>query len=219
MTETANVKRGAPDIVRDALREGILNGTIQPGTQMRQDELAEQFGVSRIPIREALRQLEVEGLVKIELNRGAVVSRLSTEDVLEMLDIRIALECYALRLAIPNMAEQDFTLAEGLLDIYDQEPDPVNWGRMNRQFHLAICAPCDRPRLMAMIRDNMGRADLFLRTEVSLVVGKERPQQEHRQLLELIRAGDAEEAARLLQSHIEQTRRSVQATMRHRKAS
>ena len=75
-------KRSAPELVRDGLRDAILAGSIGEGTQLRQDQLAEQFGMSRIPVREALRQLEAEGLVKIEPNKGAIVTSLSIALVL-----------------------------------------------------------------------------------------------------------------------------------------
>src|SRR6266480_5545786 len=81
-------KSSAPDVVRDGLRKAIFDGDLVAGTQLRQDEIASRFGTSRIPVREALRQLESEGLVIFHPNRGAVVKGLSLEDVLEMLDIR-----------------------------------------------------------------------------------------------------------------------------------
>lgn len=210
------IKRSAPDVVRDGLRDAILSGVLSEGAQLRQDQLAEQFGTSRIPVREALRQLEAEGLVRIEPNKGALVTSLSVDDVLEMLDIRIALECHALRLAIPEMVEEDFDLATNILEGYNREPDPLSWGKMNWQFHWAIYAPCHKPRLLSMIEANYGHVNRFVRTQVSLAAGKERPQREHERLLALCRAGEADEAIVLLASHIEQTKKSVQASRRHR---
>src|ERR1700712_286733 len=98
----------APDVVRDGLREAIFCGEFLEGMPLRQDEIAERFGTSRIPVREALRQLESEGLVSFLPNKGVIVKGLSIDDVLEMLEIRIALECRALKLAVPNMAYEDF---------------------------------------------------------------------------------------------------------------
>lgn len=209
-------KRSAPEVVRDSLRNAILSGDLLEGAQLRQDQLAEQFGTSRIPVREALRQLESEGLVRIEPNKGAIVTSLSVNDVLEMLDIRIALECYALRLAIPEMVEADFELAAGILDGYNREPDPHSWGSMNWQFHWAIYAPCHKPRLLSLIEANYGHVNRFVRTQVSLAAGKERPQREHEQLLALCRDAQIEHAILLLASHIEHTKKSVQASRRHR---
>ncbi|MQB27793.1 GntR family transcriptional regulator [Agrobacterium tumefaciens] len=209
-------RRSAPELVRDGLREAILVGAIAEGAQLRQDQLAEQYGTSRIPVREALRQLEAEGLVKIEPNRGAVVVSLSIEDVLDMLDIRIALECYALRLAIPQMAEEDLQLSRAILEDYNREPDPERWGSMNWQFHSAIYAPCHRPRLLGAIEANYGHVNRYVRTQVSLAAGKERPRQEHELLLSYCQNGDVDRAAELLQTHIDQTKKSVQASRRHR---
>ena len=109
-TVTANRGPGAhgstPEFVREELRRAISQGEFAPGVQLRQDELAERFGTSRIPVREALRQLEAEGFVTLLPNRGAVVSDLSIDEVIELLEIRIALECHALRLAIPAEPEK-----------------------------------------------------------------------------------------------------------------
>ena len=209
-------KRPAPELVRDGVREAILRGVIPEGTQLRQDQLAEQYGTSRIPVREALRQLESEGLVRIEPNKGAIVTSLSVDEVLEMLDIRIALECRALRLAVPNMADEDLDHAAGILETYSGDADPESWGRMNWRFHWTLYAPCHMPRLLQMIEANYGHVSRFVRTQVSIAAGKERPQREHRKLLELCREGKADDAVDLLESHIEQTQKSVRAS-RHRR--
>lgn len=209
-------KRSAPEVVRDGLRDAILSGAYGEGMQLRQDQIAEQFGTSRIPVREALRQLEAEGLVRIEPNKGAIVTSLSIDDVLEMLDIRIALECHALRLAIPEMAEEDFDLAARILAGYNHEPDPLYWGKMNWEFHWAIYAPCHKPRLLSMIEANYGHVNRFVRAQVSLAAGKDRPQREHEQLLAFCRESKIDEAISLLGTHIEQTKKSVQASRRHR---
>ncbi|MGV2052416.1 GntR family transcriptional regulator [Agrobacterium sp. 22-209-1] len=209
-------RRPAPELVRDGLRTAIFSGELTEGTQLRQDQLAEQYGTSRIPVREALRQLEAEGLVRIEPNRGAVVTSLSLDDVLEMLDIRIALECHALRLAIPNTAEEDLDHAASILDAYNSDPDPGNWGMVNWSFHSTLYAPCHRPKLLQMIEANNGHVNRFVRMQVSLAAGKERPQREHETLLELCREGRIEAAVKLLETHIEQTQKSFRASRRQR---
>src|SRR6266702_3519294 len=135
-----------PDAVREALRRAISAGEMAPGFQLRQDELAERFGTSRIPVREALRQLEAEGFVTFMPNRGAVVSDLSIDEVVELLEIRIALECHALRLSIPARGEIDLDDANKILRSYDNEPDPENWGAFNWRFLRAMqstAPPCD----------------------------------------------------------------------------
>jgi DNA-binding GntR family transcriptional regulator len=200
--------------VRDALRLAISAGELAPGLQLRQDELAERFGTSRIPVREALRQLEAEGFVTFLPNRGAVVSDLSIDEVIELLEIRIALECHALRLAIPAMGEIDLDDAKSILQSYDKEPDPAKWGGLNWDFHETLYAPCGRPRLLAMIEANYGHVGRFTRTLVSRATGKDRPQREHYQLLELCRDGEVEKAVRLLRTHIVQTQKTLRSAQR-----
>lgn len=205
----------APDTVREALRLAISSGELAPGYQLRQDELAERFGTSRIPVREALRQLEAEGFVTFLPNRGAVVSDLSIDEVIELLEIRVALECHALRLAIPAMGEVDLDEAKAILRSYDEEPDPVKWGAFNWKFHETLYAPCNRPRLLSMIEANYGHVSRFTRALVSRATGKERPQREHYQLLEFCSAGEIEKAVRLLREHIVETQKTLRSAQRH----
>jgi DNA-binding GntR family transcriptional regulator len=133
-------KMSAPNAVREKLRLAIVSGELPPGMQLKQDELAERYGTSRIPVREVLRQLEVEGYVVIHPNRGAVVADLSLDEVLELLEVRIALETHALRIAVPQMGDIDFDTAATLLRAYDTELDPEKWGEMNWTFHRTLYA-------------------------------------------------------------------------------
>ena len=212
---SGGIHGSTPDAVREALRRAISAGEMAPGFQLRQDDLAERFGTSRIPVREALRQLEAEGFVTFLPNRGAVVSDLSIDEVIELLEIRIALECHALRLAIPAMGDIDLDDAREILRSYDKEPDPEKWGAFNWRFHKALYAPCNRPRLLAMIEANYGHVGRFTRTLVSRATGKDRPQREHYQLLEFCRGGEVEKAVRLLREHIVQTQKTLRSAQRH----
>ena len=217
MASRAVEKQPAPELVRDRLREAIYSGKLQPGEQLRQEELAERYGISRIPVREALRQLEAEGLVTRQPNRGAVVAALSVQEVIEMLDIRIGLECRALVLAVPNMIDSDFETATKLLKSYDKEPRPQKWGEMNWRFHETLYAPCNRPKLVEMIEANYGHVNRFTRTQVSIASGKEKPQKEHYEILGACMAGSAQRAAALLEAHIAQTQKALLAASRQRR--
>ncbi|MFO1282730.1 MAG: GntR family transcriptional regulator [Burkholderiales bacterium] len=196
-------------IVR-SLRDDILNGVLAPGLQIRQEVVAEQFGVSRVPVREALRQLEAEGLVTTELHKGAFVSTRSLDEVEEMLDIRIALELRALKLAIPNLTRESLGKAGGILETYDRCDDPRQWRDLNLAFHLALYEPCNRPRLVKMIEDVQLANSHFLRTYVSITVGREGAQAEHHEILAACAARDSRRALRLLETHIEHTRLALQ---------
>lgn len=207
-------RKPAPELVRDGLRNAILAGDYKDGTPLRQEEIAERFGTSRIPVREALRQLESEGLVTFQPNKSVIVRGVSLDDVLEMLEIRIALECRALKLAIPNMAIEDFEAAEAILKAYDESQDQATWGEMNWRFHWTLYVPCNRPKLLSMIEANYGHVSRYTRRQVSSATGKTNPQHDHVKLLELCRQGDAGGAADLLERHIEQTQKSLRAAMR-----
>ncbi|MGB7668607.1 MAG: GntR family transcriptional regulator, partial [Candidatus Acidiferrales bacterium] len=123
--------------VADKLRGMIIHGDVQEGEQLRQDAIAADFQVSRIPVREALRQLEAEGLIKIVAHRGAVVSALSADEIEELFDIRALLECAVLKVSIPNLTEADFEKAESILETYEKAlwmKEVGTWGRLNWQF-------------------------------------------------------------------------------------
>jgi DNA-binding GntR family transcriptional regulator len=209
----------APDVVRDGMRAAIIAGDFEEGSPLRQDEIAEMYGTSRIPVREALRQLESEGLVSFHRNKGFVVKGISIDDVLELLEIRVALECRALKLAIPNMAFEDFEAAEAILKAYDESQDQSAWGELNWQFHWTLYVPCQRPKLLDMIEANYGHVSRYTRRQVSLATGKARPQHDHVQLLEYCGNGDVDAAVSLLEKHIEQTQRSLRASMRRAEAA
>jgi DNA-binding GntR family transcriptional regulator len=211
-------KRSTPDLVRDQLRQAILAGEFLAGEQLRQEELAERFGISRVPVREALRQLESEGLVELLPNRGAVVSAPSLADINELLEIRIGLECRALRLAIPNMIHADFEYAQQILDTYNEQDDPRRWSEMNGLFHATLYAPCNLPRMIQMIDSNYNQISLFVRSQISASTGKEMPQREHAEILAACRAGEVDRAVRLLEEHIVHTQKVIMAASRRRPA-
>lgn len=193
----------------------ITEGVLSEGAPIRQDEMAQAIGVSKIPVREALSRLESEGLVVLTPNAGATVATLTVSDYIEMLDMRLALECRALELAVPNMASSDILKARQLLSAYDQAMTQTDWSDLNMSFHACLYAPANRPRLVAMIRsvqDHMGR---MLRLRVSSVAGHTRSHQEHIQILDACEQGDTAKAVSLLRKHIEQTQREVQGSFRH----
>lgn len=202
------------DSVVDSLRKLILDGTLGAGQQLRQEDLARRFGVSRIPVREALGRLQSEGLVEHFANRGSIVASRTIEDLLETLDIRIALETRALRLAMPNYTAKDLKAARAILREYDASEHPRRWTELNLEFHLALYRPCRRPRLVKMIEDVVRGMSLHLRQHISHTVGRGDPQAEHRDILKACQAGDADRAASLLERHIEHTKATLLAATR-----
>ncbi len=197
-----------------AIKGMILKGEVMPGTALKQDELARNYGVSKIPIREILKQLESDGLVTFKNRRGAFVIQHTTEEILEMLDIRIALESRALELAIPRMTVPDIDLAHEILLQYEQTDSVEVWSDLNRQFHDCLYAPCGLPRMISMIRHVVEQTGLFIRLKVTLASGFERPHLEHKAILRACEDNDIALAVQLLKTHIEHTKKEVQAHFR-----
>lgn len=188
--------------VADVLREAILRGVLQGGQQLQQDALAAQFGVSRIPVREALRRLDAEGLVTVYPHRGAIVSQLSVAEVEEIYEIRVTLECLALRLAIPRLTRADLDRAAAILDEIDQVDDIGRWSELNRSFHMTLYAPADRKRLLSLIATLRANVDRYHRIYISLMQHKAQSQREHRRILDACRRRRQEEAAEALERHL-----------------
>lgn len=211
---TSKTKQALHESIRNVLRDEILSGVLLGGSALRQDALAERFKSSRIPVREALRQLEYEGLVEHQLNRGAVVAQRNVEQICEDLDVRVALECHAAKLAVPNMVERDFEEMERILDAYQAATELSEWAEYNRRFHLALSAPANNRRLRLLIEAYCLNTDRYTHVAMSNATGKDRPQEDHRRLLEACRRRDVQTVVRLLEEHILETKRELMATVR-----
>ena len=141
-----NQKR-ASIVVADTLRSAILRGHFSPGQAMPQEEIAKQFKVSRAPVRDALRQLESEGLIVLHPNRGAEIVKLTGSDLQEIFLIRESLESTALRLSVPKMTDADFVKAEEVFDRIEADPDSthmaeLNWGSTRAFTGRRTCRDC-----------------------------------------------------------------------------
>ena len=200
--------------IRDTLRDEILSGVLPGGYQLRQEALAERFHSSRVPVREALRQLEAEGLVVHHLNRGATVASMDIEQLCELLDIRVALECHAAKLAVPNMAGRDFQVMEQILADYSASEVVSEWAECNRRFHLALCAPANNRRLRMLIEAYCLNTDRYSHLAMSQATGKEKPQHDHYEILAACRRRDVAAVVSMLESHIVATRNEIKALAR-----
>lgn len=213
-TLTAQRYRTAPGLVAEVLREAILRNVLAGGEQLRQDEIAAHLGVSRIPVREALRQLEAEGLVTFFPRRGAVVSQLSYQEVQEIYEIRIPLEAAALRLAIPHLSEDDLQRAAEILDTIDREAEVTRWSELNRAFHTTLYAPAGRARLLTLINTLRTNVERYQRIYISLMHHNPDSQREHRLILEACRRRDIVAAVKALESHLGNAAQSLVAYLR-----
>jgi DNA-binding GntR family transcriptional regulator len=192
-----------PEQIAAALRAQILKGELKSAQPLRQDELAARFGVSKIPVREALVQLKAEGLVNLHPNRGAVVSELSAAEADEIYVMRMALEAAALRRAIPQLTVAQLQQAEAVLDELDHEADPARWGELNWAFHAVLYAPAAMPRLLETIHTLHVNVARYLILYLVHMDYQHVSQQEHRAILEACRFGKTEQALALLEAHLQ----------------
>lgn len=192
--------------VVERLRDKILDGELREGQQLRQDAIATEFQISRIPVREALSHLAAEGLITIVANRGAVVSALAPEEIEQLFETRAVLECYMLRCAIPNFTESDFEKAAEILRQYEQslerDSEVKNWGEWNWSFHSTLYAPANRPAMLAFIKTLNNNCDRY--TRLHLVVTRKLRQagEAHRELLNACRTRNPDVASAALWRHI-----------------
>lgn len=189
----------------EALRERILRGMYPDDTPLRQDALAAELGVSRIPIREALRQLEAEGLVVFNPHRGAVVSSLSLDEIDELFELRSQIESDLVRRAVSRTTAEDVSRAKEILKAYEaafRAAEVAEWGKLNWEFHSTLYAPADRPFTMAIIQRLHQQSDRYLRMQLVLTHGQSRAIDEHRGILAAVAAHDTKLAAALMRQHI-----------------
>jgi DNA-binding GntR family transcriptional regulator len=192
-----------PDTIAASLREAIRSGLFKDGQRLRQDELAAELGVSKIPVREALRSLEAEGLVRLPPNRGAVVVSLSDAEAQEIVDLRVVLETLALQRAIRNADSRVVHHAADVLDNLDAESDVARWSGLNWEFHATLYQPADRPRLLELIRQQHVQVDRYMRIILSTLGHQDQSQREHRALLSAYEQRDTRRAVAILTKHIE----------------
>ncbi|MEW6660944.1 MAG: GntR family transcriptional regulator [Bacillota bacterium] len=196
-------RRPVHEQVYDLLRNAILNGEIRPGERLLQDDLAKRFGISRMPIRDALRLLEADKLVVSVPNKGFMVSDFGEEELNDTFFVRSILEREAVLLAVPNITEEAVKALECLVQEMDQcleERDLGKLTRLNKEFHSVIYRGVPSQCLLGIIRnlwDNFPRYAMLSTLELA-----EKSQEAHRAILEAIKKGDSVKASRVMENHI-----------------
>ncbi|MGH3386563.1 MAG: GntR family transcriptional regulator [Nocardioidaceae bacterium] len=194
--------------VADYLRDAILNGDIAPGERIRQEEVAARFGASRLPVREALRILEAEGLTEHETNKGARVPRLQMHEVDVVYQMRERLEPLAVTESIPHLSAADIDRLTTVQTRIEANTDVSEFLALDREFHLLTYTGCQIEQLMSIVRRLWNSTQHYRRAYVS-ISGPGRMwvvNAEHRLLLDAIERRDAVDAERFLSGHIRRTR-------------
>lgn len=192
----------APETVASALRADILSGTTRPGTLLRQEDLAVRFGLSRIPVRDALRLLEAEGLVTIATNRGAQVTKLSRAEVSEIFHLRILLEGNCLAIAVPRMNDDDLARIERVRKLAEIDAATPDWGAGDWAFHEALYRPSRHIRQIEIIHSLRTTSDLYAAAYRALPRQRKRWLADHRAIVGACRARKAQDAVAALTSHL-----------------
>ncbi len=200
----------------EQLRQDILDGSYAAGTQLRQDALAATFQVSRIPVREALFQLEAEGLLRIEPHKGAIVSGFSLEEIDDVFDLRVLLEPRLLARSAPLLSAQDFEQARQLDDDFKRAiaaQDVAQWGQLNANYHLALYQHAGQPRTLAIVTALLQTSDRFTRLQMNRTQALRRAENEHGRLLHLCQRGQVHQACEHLVTHIEKVRQDLRSLL------
>jgi DNA-binding GntR family transcriptional regulator len=192
----------ARSVIEETLRSAILDGRIPCGTALRQQDLADLFGVSRMPVREALRQLEAQALLNVVAHKGAVVAPLVQGDAVETYALRILLESEALRLSIPLLESEDLEHAARYIDELETEKNYTEIGRLNRLFHMSLYCKAPNQRLLRLVEEGLNEEERFLRFNLEAMGLGKLSQEDHRALLRAVENRDIEGSVKLLAHHL-----------------
>ncbi|QTD92945.1 GntR family transcriptional regulator [Burkholderia anthina] len=197
------------DAVAASLREMIINGELQAGERLVERDLAERFGVSRIPMREAIQRLEREGLLDIFRNRGAVVRMLSASDVQEIYDMRALLEGDAIFRSVKRLDDETLARAELVHRLLGESGVPRRQGELNREFHALLYSCCGNERQLKAIAELRSQVERYERLQATLLADTPSFQVEHEDILQACRERNARGARAMTVAHLDSARRIV----------
>ncbi len=194
------------DQIVDHIRNAIFSGKFIPGSKLKEKEVSDWLGVSRMPVREAFRILEAQGLIEIEPNKGAKVTRISLEDLEEIYEARVLLEVYCLRKFVGLISDQNIAIMEGICDKMEtaiEQKDPLAYFDHSFNFHKYYISHCQNKVLESVfmrmensircLQFNLEKKPEFYRKSLK----------EHRQILKALRAKEADDCEKLIRRHLE----------------
>ena len=204
---TSLVKLTIAEQIAATLQHEIVTGHLAAGTRLRQVEIAQRFGVSTTPVREAFGLLQSDGLVQIDTHRGVTVFLPTIQDLIEHYEIRMALEMMAVEKAATHFQAHDSAPLIALLDEMHTTSDATRYVALNQQFHLSLYSLGGRSRLLTMIEElrNASLAYNHLYAAADVPKDAERLDREHREILAACQANNPSRAANAVRHHIQQT--------------
>jgi len=194
-----------PETLAESLRERILNGEFKEGEALIQEAIAAEYGVSRMPVREAFKELEASGLIASKVHKGSVVSSIPLEQIEELFDLRAMLECELLEHALPKMTAEHFAITKELLPQLEAayvNDDISQWAKLNWEFHKSLYTAAERVQTLSIVQGINVKTDRYIRLQLLLTDGKKEAEVEHRELLRLCEKGEVKKAVQFLRKHI-----------------
>lgn len=213
--------RGVPAAIADYIRNSIFERELQVGQPLRQKDIADACGASRVPVREALKQLEAEGLAEFRPRRGYIVAGFDLEEIADIFLVRKFVEEHAGYLAARNRTAEDIREIEGLMQEMDRSltTDPESVQRFaisNRLFHQRLSAASKRRQLVRILDNLRGQVERYVRLDSRTPGRLEEAQQEHRAIVQALREGDAARLSTLCGAHAQHTADRLLKTLKER---
>ena len=203
-------RQTAHEYVREMLRRAILNGELASGSRLVQAEIAANLEVSTTPVREALRDLASEGLIRFDPHRGAVVTELSSQELDDIYEIRRLLEPQAMRQAVPNITDKTIATLRKLHERMEAEPQSAEFVDLNRTFHMAIYEAGASSRMVQIIRALEDAAVMYIGASLGAVPGlRDQANHDHTEILEAIERRDVDAAVESIQHHLQLPLRAI----------
>ncbi|CAN7671456.1 GntR family transcriptional regulator [Caballeronia sp. LjRoot34] len=211
---TPGEAQSLPELAYRRIRASILSARLPPGSELRQEHLAKEFGISRVPVREAMNRLHAEGLIVLRPRRGFAVPSLTPEEIVEICDLNTLLEEHAAVLATRERTEADVQDVRKILEdmeaLHLDGPDDLStWQELAHKFHERLFASARRRRLHEMVSNLRDAVEPYMRLEMDLVEHILQSNLDHRKILDAFRARDTQAAGRLSREHAENIKRHL----------
>lgn len=196
------------DAIVELLQDAIVRGDLPQGMPLRQERIAQKFGISKIPLREALAKLDAGGFVTTHPRRGVFVSEMSAEKIEEIFQLRLSIEPDLLRYAVPRMTAADMAAVEAIIEKFEAA-DTGDLGDINWELHRALYRASGRELSLQILGNLYLHVDRYVRLHMGMIDRQKDSNNDHRELLAACRRRDAEQAVQILHAHIDNIRLAI----------
>ncbi|MER8651507.1 GntR family transcriptional regulator [Mesorhizobium sp. M1121] len=214
-------RQSLPEALSESLRERILSGEFKEGDPLIQEAIAAEYECSRMPVREAFRQLEAAGLIVSKIHKGAIVSTLPSEQIMELFELRATLECDILNRSLEHLSDEELAHSTQILKRLEEayhKRDIARVGALNWEFHRSLYRPAGRIQTLAILQGINVQIDRYIRIQLLLTSGFEEAEREHRQILAMCKERDRQ-VVEFMQGHIIRAGHNLVEALNQRRVS